>query len=109
MVKIKYIVRHFAKNYPYKSELSKTRMTKMVYLADWYYALKYGKQITNIEWYFDHYGPYVIDVYNTVKDDRNLKIVDGFTRYGSPKQTIEINERHLNLIHHKLNEKVIKI
>ncbi|MFC0274215.1 Panacea domain-containing protein [Metabacillus herbersteinensis] len=44
----------------------------MVYLADWYSALKNGKQLTNIEWYFDHYGPYVVDVYNAVKEDQSI-------------------------------------
>lgn len=109
MVKMKYIVRYFVKNYPHKSELSKTRITKMVYLADWYNALQYGEQLTKIDWYFDHYGPYVVDVFNAVKEDRNLKVVNGYTRYGSPKQTIELNDNNISIFHHRLNGKVIKI
>lgn len=71
----------------------------MVYLADWYYALKHGKQLTNIKWNFDHYGPYVADVFNIAKNDRKLIIEQGFSQYGSPKQTIKINENYINSFH----------
>src|SRR5690625_1732603 len=88
MVKIKYIARYFALMYPYKDELSKARLTKMVYLADWCSAQKRGNQLTNIRWYFDHYGPYVSDVFKEVAEDKKLEIKDGYTAFGTPKQTV---------------------
>lgn len=96
MVKLKNIIRYFVANYPHKSELSKTRLTKMVYLADWYSSLKYGKQLTNIDWFFDHYGPYVVDVFNAVQDDNILSIKNEYTRYGTPKQVVTLNKSDFN-------------
>ncbi|WP_337970235.1 Panacea domain-containing protein [Virgibacillus salexigens] len=90
-MKLNEIIYYFLHNYPYSDELSKTRITKMVYLADWYSAVNYGKQITDIEWYFDHYGPYVIDVYDAAKDDKNIVIENSFSQFGSPKEIIRLN------------------
>lgn len=64
----------------------------MVYLADWLSAQKNGKQITNINWFFDHYGPYVHDVYAEAKKDRMLEIVQEFNAFGTPKETIYLKE-----------------
>ena len=36
-----------------------SRATKMIYLVDWKYASKYGRQATNVNWRFDRFGPYV--------------------------------------------------
>lgn len=94
MVKIKHIVRYFVKNYPYKNELSKTRITKMVYLADWYSALKHGKQLTDIEWFFDHYGPYVSDVFDAVADDRHLIIKRDYNAFGNPKDIVALKKAY---------------
>jgi uncharacterized phage-associated protein len=99
MVKIKHIVRYFVEHYPHKIELSKTRLTKMVYLADWYSALKYDKQLTDIQWYFDHYGPYVVDVYDAVKSDQRIEIINDVNRYGSSKQVIRLKESHFDFLY----------
>ncbi|GGA30936.1 Panacea domain-containing protein [Psychrobacillus lasiicapitis] len=88
MVKLKYLLRYFTLKYPYKSELSKARLTKMVYLADWFSAKRDGKQITKIDWYFDHYGPFVTDVYEEAKKDKKLEIKHEWTAFGTPKETI---------------------
>ncbi|MER2009033.1 MAG: type II toxin-antitoxin system antitoxin SocA domain-containing protein, partial [Psychrobacillus sp.] len=79
MGKINEVLYYFLENYPYNDELSKTRITKMVYLADWYYSIKYRKQITEIEWYFDHYGPYVSDVFDEADKDPNLTILTTYS------------------------------
>ena len=36
-----------------------SRATKMIYLVDWRYASKHGRQATDVQWYFDRFGPYV--------------------------------------------------
>jgi Protein of unknown function (DUF4065) len=92
MNKLRTILRYIILNYPYKNELSKTRITKMVYLADWYSAQKHNSQITNIKWYFDHYGPYVVDVYKEAANDRKIKINQSYSAYGTPKEIIELKK-----------------
>lgn len=108
MSKLNNVIRYLTSKYPHKHELSKTRLTKMVYLSDWYYTQKYNKQITNIEWYFDHYGPYVTDVYETALDDKYLSIEKGFSLYGAPKTTIKINDDYVTA-KIKLNKKEIEV
>lgn len=110
MVKIKHIIRYFAEFYPHQDELSKARLTKMVYLADWLSVLKNGCQLTDINWYFDHYGPYVVDVYNEVSKDPRLTIVNELNRYGSPKQTIKLKDTPFDFIYkNKLSEGSVEI
>lgn len=96
MVKLKYILRYFALNYPYKHELSKARLTKMVYLADWFSSKNNGWQITKIKWYFDHYGPYVNDVYIDAIADKKLVVKDELTAFGTPKETIYLKNEQTN-------------
>jgi len=104
MSKIKDILRFLTLNYPYKDELSKTRLTKLVYLADWYSAIKNKQQMTNIEWYFDHYGPFVSDIYEEAAKDKCLNIKQSYTVYGSPKEVIGFNEQYKKNIKFKLTE-----
>lgn len=94
MRKLNHVLRYLIQNYPHKSDLSKTRITKMVYLADWYSTLSRDKQITNIQWYFDHYGPYVPDVYEAALNDKYLKIKEVESYYGTPKNLILLNEKY---------------
>lgn len=82
-------------NYPenFKNELSKARVTKMIYLTDWLYALNSDKhhQITPIKWYFNNYGPYSDDVINCVKKYPNVfGEIQTETMYGSPKTLISL-------------------
>ena len=88
MIKIKNVAAYFCKNYPYKEEISKARLTKMIYLADWFSALNTGSQITKIKWLFNHYGPYVDDVIDVVKSDSRFTISSDTTIYGSYKEKI---------------------
>ena len=90
MVKLKHLIRYIVDNYPYKAELSNARLTKLVYLADWYGVLIKGRQLTEIEWQFNHYGPYVDDVINEVKEDPYMRITKTKTAYGNEKQLIEM-------------------
>ena len=49
------VIAYFCLHYPHKRELSKARLTKLVYLADWFSALIFRRQITNINWIFNHF------------------------------------------------------
>lgn len=75
-------------------DLSTARLTKMVYLADWRSAILHKQQITNIHWFFDHYGPFVWDVQDAAKGNSALfTIEEAQTVYGSPKRVFRIKDQ----------------
>ena len=88
------VIKYLYLNYPYKNELSKARVVKMVYLADWKSAMLYQKQLTNINWYFNHYGPYVSDVIEAIRSDNDFTIDTQKNMYGELKELIRISEKH---------------
>lgn len=90
MTEIRDIVAYFCQHYPHKRELSKARVTKMVYLADWKSAIDYGRQLTNINWVFNHYGPYVEDVVNVAQSDPAFAITPQRNAYGNFKEVISL-------------------
>lgn len=94
---IRDIVLYFCLNYPCSLCLSKARMTKLVYLADWRSAIINDRQITNIEWEFNHFGPFVKDVEEAVRNDPDIEIESTFNFYGHHKEVFAINhEDYLN-------------
>lgn len=93
------IVAYLCHAYPHKHELSKARLTKLVYLADWYSALVDDHQITNIRWHFNHYGPYVDDVTNSIIGNPDFAILNEQTMYGSTKHLItHIGNLNVNVL-----------
>lgn len=88
MAKISDVAAYLCDHYPHKSELSKTRLTKLVYLADWKAAQKIGRQITGITWFFHNYGPYVPDVVEAVETDPRFLLTKSINHYGDPKLEI---------------------
>ena len=91
------VIKYLYLNYPYKNELSKARVVKMVYLADWKSAMLYQRQLTSINWYFNHYGPYVSDIINAIRSDSDFTIDTQKNIYGETKELIRINEKHTQL------------
>ena len=91
VIDLKDILVYLCENYPHKDDLSKTRITKMVYLVDWQYALDYGKIATGIEWKYNHYGPYVDDVYHCAIDNKDTFLVESTDNYyGNRKEIINV-------------------
>ena len=88
MNKLQQIVAYYCINYPHMNELSKARLTKLVYLADWFCSLSEGRQLTNIEWLFNHYGPYVEDVVLSAESSPLFCIDRSNNIYGSSKSVI---------------------
>src|SRR5439155_24236120 len=86
------VVLYLCKQYPHKHDLSKARLTKMVYLADWRSAIRRGRQITDIVWQFNHYGPYVDDVVRIARDDPAFEVVQDTNYYGGPKELIRVRD-----------------
>lgn len=79
------VVAYLCTTFPRRDDLSKSRLTKMAYLADWKSALDTGHQMTDIAWEFNHYGPYVDDVVLSVRNTPGLELVD---RPGPGRQTV---------------------
>ncbi|VXA77308.1 MULTISPECIES: Panacea domain-containing protein [Aeromonas] len=91
MNRLQKIIAYFCVKYPHKGELSKARLTKLVYLADWFSALIDDRQLTDIDWLFNHYGPYVDDVVEVASRSPYFSIVSEQTMYGSDKYLISFN------------------
>ncbi len=93
MDKLKDLIAYIAQNYPIKEELSNARLTKIVYLSDWHQALNHQRQITNIDWYFDNYGPYVPDVIRKAQEFPNLFECESTNNmYGKSKTLVRIKD-----------------
>lgn len=56
--------------YPKSKELTRDRLVKLTYLADWRSAITYKKQITSVKWYINNYGPYIEDMYKILADEK---------------------------------------
>jgi uncharacterized protein YwgA len=77
---------HFCYHISHKSDLSKARLTKLVYLADWKMSQINGRQISDIYWLFNHYGPYVDDVAKLAFNSTDFLITQTKNPYGSLKE-----------------------
>lgn len=84
------VVAYLCANYPSKSELSKARVTKMVYLADWKAALDEGRQLTDIRWKYHHYGPWTDDVVEIARWSSGIEVEKTENMYGDLKELIRV-------------------
>lgn len=87
------IIKYLLKEYPHKAELSASRLTKMIYLMDWKSSIDYGRQITDAQWHFDHYGPYVDDFVRMAKEDKDISVENTSNYYGGKKRLFKLSER----------------
>lgn len=95
MDKLKELISYILIKYPHKDELSNARVTKMVYLADWKQSIEKKRQITNIDWYFDNFGPFVSDVEKTIKKNHHLfTITDTNNIFGYKKKLFSIKDKN---------------
>ena len=93
MTLLKDVIYYILYTYPSKEDLSNYRTTKMIYLIDWYYSIKYKKQLTNINWFFDNYGPFVWDIKDTVVKNENVFNIEHTKNYyGSDKTLFSIKD-----------------
>jgi hypothetical protein len=88
MTALKDVVYYICQKYPIKGELSKARLTKLVYLADWKSALGRDRQITDIKWYFHNFGPYVDDVIDAAKSEPIFEVISTKNMYGDVKELV---------------------
>lgn len=85
------VIKYILQAYPYKDELSASRLTKMLYLTDWKAALELDTQLTDTVWHFHHYGPYVDDFVKMAKQDSDIKVTSTTTVFGGSKQLFELS------------------
>ena len=86
--KLEMIVAYICQSYPFKNELSDARLTKLVYLTDWFHSVYTGEQATDIVWVFNHYGPYVHDVFEVANNSFYFDIENTKNYYGDNKSII---------------------
>lgn len=98
MSNLKEVMSYFCLNYPHPNELSNARLTKLVYLADWFNSLVYGRQATDINWIFNHYGPYVDDIIDTARQENIFTITSTQNYYGDNKNIISCDRNYKPLI-----------
>ncbi len=97
MTALKDIIAYVCKTYPsnLQDELSNARVTKMIYLADWRQAIEHGRQISDIDWFFDNYGPYVDDVRKEVAENNSIFDLQHVQNmYGQPKNLIKLKDKN---------------
>lgn len=85
----KTVAAYLASNYPYPHELSESRLVKMMYLADWRAAIIHGERLTDIEWIFNHYGPYTSQATSDIIDRNGFRVRESQNYYGSNKRIFE--------------------
>lgn len=86
------IAAYFCEHYPHKQEISNGRLTKMIYLADWRSSQLFQRQITNVEWFYDYFGPYVHDVMRAVEADNRFEVVAQENIHGNPMKLIKMGK-----------------
>jgi hypothetical protein len=96
MANIRDVVAYLCERFPHQDALSKARLTKMVYLADWRSAITRGRQLTDVEWRFNHYGPYVAHVVDTVRGDPLFDVIETENAMGHPKELVKLRGGYSN-------------
>ena len=97
MAHLKDVIAYILDKYPHKGELSNARVCKMVYLADWHQAIHHNRQISNVNWYFDNYGPYVHDVKREVLSSPEVfESVSTLNAHNEPKTVFRLTSEDYN-------------
>lgn len=93
------VIKYILSAYPYKDELSASRLTKILYLTDWKNALEHDAQLSKTVWHFNHYGPYVDDFVEIARNDKDINVVNTKTMFGGNKQLFELSNKGTTPIH----------
>ncbi len=87
------VIAYICEKYPYAEDLSKAKLTKIIYLADWKSAKDRGRQITDIKWHYNHYGPYVDEVVDVITEHQELfKLGRGTNVYGGVRELVGLKK-----------------
>ena len=91
MADLRDVLIYLCENYPHPDELSRARLAKMTYLADWRSAITRGAQITDVDWIYNHYGPYVREVEEIAESDPAFSVLKTTNLHGHEKNVIRSN------------------
>jgi hypothetical protein len=108
MEKLNDVILFLFKNYPNPLELSKARLVKMIYLADWKSAITNSKQLTDVKWYYNHYGPYVNEIIDSIKSDNKFELEWISNSDGEPKELIKLRDKNANYTLSKESQEILK-
>ncbi len=90
MATLRDVMLYICDKYPVKDELSKARLNKIIYLADWRSAILRRHQITTLVWTFNHYGPYLDEIVDVAKRDPAFTLEQTHNMFGSPKEVVKL-------------------
>jgi hypothetical protein len=95
MNKLLDIIVFIFQTYPNIKELSKPRLVKLIYLTDWKNCVDNGNQLTNINWFFNHYGPYVDDIIELIKEKTDFfEVNSSINPYGGVSEKITLKNSY---------------
>ncbi len=86
------IIGYICIHYPHNKDIFKSRLTNIIYLADWKFVLKFKRQMTQIDLVFNHYGPYSDDIENIIMNDERFIIIQNIDNYGTKREIIKLKE-----------------
>ncbi|NQV17344.1 MAG: DUF4065 domain-containing protein [Armatimonadetes bacterium] len=103
MVDLKTILAHILKHFKeYEIGYGKTRLLKIAYLVELFYYRNEMKRLTNEEWIFYKFGPYLMN-YDNILNDKKIFVVedikDDFTKVTlNESATIPVLPSEISLI-----------
>lgn len=93
---LKNLMLYILAKYPHPDDMSNSRLTKTVFLCDWKCCLEIGAGVSGVEWYIDHYGPYVDDVIDLARNDSDFIVLNVQSDFGKNKNLVRLvsGEKH---------------
>jgi len=92
---LKDIIAYILKKFPECNDLSDSRLTKMIYLADWKKAVQQQDTVSDIKWYYDNYGPYVESIIETANNNPEIfNVKHTLNAYGTKKKVISLKNKN---------------
>lgn len=70
---------------------------------------KHHKQISDIDWYLDVYGPYTSDINDEIKNNENIVIIKQDSNLGTTRFTLQVKNNTENLNYKNLTSEEIEI
>lgn len=83
------VLHHLLNKYENNLDLDIVTVTGIMYLIDWESSLRYGKQITNIDWLFNEYFLFSSTLYELINNSEHFKNVTIFSPFGKEKKIIK--------------------
>lgn len=86
------IVGYIFQQYPHKQELSKGRITKLIFLSDWLMCVTMQRQISQINWYINKFGPYTEDIDRLLQSNPLFILKETDNYYGGNKKAFFLKD-----------------